>query len=627
VTYHYVLVDDEEMARNWFRRLVEDELDGWTGVEFESPTQALPYLRAHTTEVDLVIADYKMPDMSGLELFQTIVDERLCPRAKRILISAFYTEKPVIEAIEEGVVDYVDFDFFPKPLSADDRRHLLGIIQSIMSQQAGPDAGAAGRSEEEIIRLFLSHDYFVGPDTIAMAKRALEAAPGSAAVHLAGKTGVGKDTIAHIIHKESLRKGKFVALNCAALNDNLLENELFGHERGAFYGADSREEGRFKLADGGTMFLDEVGEVSPAMQAKLLRVLESGTFERVGGTETIRVDVRIVSATNRDLAQAVHERRFREDLFWRLRGEVVTIPTLGERPNDLIGLVAYFLNRKNREPGCGAAVYLTHRDHDALHKYDWPGNVRQLKKAVESVYTGARGKIVLEPKRLVDIARRLACDGPGPPPTAHVAGGDGQAAARRPPPPTTPQDYVGQIDEGQLPRTREDLKAEYGIHFVLRVYALLMAAAGYHHPEDEVIRRYFGSGFDLQLMSWGDGSGVPTSRKSMVVVGTDSNGLIHIRIFDTTGNRIKDQDETQLPAQAAAIANLKRRLPGLSAPHVLTYAEKAQVIAEAASIVDQTLGNTQKGTKRWVELNWKKVTGEENFSIHEFIKWANQKDY
>ncbi len=538
---YYLFVDDDEMARHWFRRFAQKELSEWTGMIVESPKQALKFLRTRGDDVDLVIADYKMPDISGLELFRRITDEELAPRAKRILISAFHTEKPVTEAVQGGLVHYADFDFLPKKQISADRNAFLNIIRKIMSKPSLPNAMEAPTSDEDLIRLFRDdYRYMVGKDTIKLARDVLEIARGDPAVLIRGEPGVGKDTIAHVLHGESLRKDKpFVALNCAALSKQLVESELFGHVKGAFTDATAERIGRFKAADGGTFFLDEVGELAFDTQAKLLRVLQTGQFERVGSTETLEVDVRIISATNCDLARAVNDRRFREDLYWRLAGEIINIQPLRERPNDLIDLVVFFLQKENAKGGQRYAGYLTQDGRDALCEYRWPGNIRQLEKAVGLVYRSVEadmhGNIWLKPDDLVAIARTIELSDSNtlvavPHLSPQASRDENHSSASGQWPAVTqpaPFDYVQQVSQGGHPTKRDDLALHYGSRFVLLVYALLIWKSGYHHPSDETVRKHFG---------------------------------------------------------------------------------------------DDNL----KAAKRWVELNWKKLTGEANFTIPAFIEWAKR---
>jgi len=232
------------------------------------------------------------------------------------------------------------------------------------------------------------------------------AAGADATVLIRGETGTGKELVASAVHYASARAGKpFVQLNCAAIPENLLESELFGHEKGAFTGAVSRKRGHFEIADGGTVFLDEIGELSLGCQAKVLRLIEEKKFERVGGTESIQVDVRIVAATNKDLRKAVEEGRFREDLYWRLDVLHIEIPPLRERPEDIPLLAEYFLEKLGAVHG--SRPRLTAEAREALVRYEWPGNVRQLRNVIENAVIMSSGEVLdVHDLRLIDFTRR-----------------------------------------------------------------------------------------------------------------------------------------------------------------------------------------------------------------------------
>jgi DNA-binding NtrC family response regulator len=226
---------------------------------------------------------------------------------------------------------------------------------------------------------------------VALATRV---APAQATVLIRGESGTGKELIASLIHERSPRAGRpFIRVNCAALTETLLTSELFGHEKGAFTGAHQRKEGRFELANGGTLFLDEIGEIAPEVQAKLLRVLEIGEFERVGGTRTLRADVRVVAATNRDLVAAIAEGRFRQDLFFRLNVFPIVLPALAERREDIPPLAAHFLERFRKELG-GRARAFDKGAMEALAAHDWPGNVRELMNVVQRGILRAQGEAI-----------------------------------------------------------------------------------------------------------------------------------------------------------------------------------------------------------------------------------------
>jgi DNA-binding NtrC family response regulator len=363
-----LVVDDETSARTGLVELLRDEGYGVRGAA--DGFKAIGQLEGWTP--DLVITDVHMPGMDGIELLAKIRDR--IAGAGVVVMTAFSTVERAVEAMKLGADDYLT-----KPIRFDE---LLVVVERILQHRAvlrenerlrevlnadGDDAGWIGRSNasREVVELLR------------------QVADASASVLVLGESGTGKELAARALHHWSSRKDKpFVSVHCAALAEGLLESELFGHEKGAFTGAVARREGRFAKADGGTLFLDEISEIPPPTQVKLLRVLQEREFERVGGDETIRVDVRIVAASNRDLHKAVEAGHFREDLYYRLNVINVRLPTLRERRADIPLLALHFLRRhavKNKKELRG----FSERALDALSAYDWPGNVRQLENCIE----------------------------------------------------------------------------------------------------------------------------------------------------------------------------------------------------------------------------------------------------
>ena len=328
---------------------------------------------------DLVIADLKMPGMGGMELLK-VLRERY-PQTTVVILTGYGTVKSAVDAIKRGAYNYLVKPFVPD--------EILLIIQKIVQDEIL-------REEHRYMRQELEKRGEIITENQEMRKLndlTNQVARTNASVLITGETGTGKELVARAIHHRSLRKAKlFVKLNCAALADGVLESELFGHERGAFTDAYHQKRGRFEVADGGTLFLDEIGDISPAIQVKLLRVLQEGEFERVGGEETIRVDVRIIAATNQNLAEAIKEKRFREDLFYRLNVVSLDVPPLRERKEDIPLLARYFLkkyrtSRRQIEDISQAAL-------DYLVSYDWPGNVRELENAIERAVILAKNSFV-----------------------------------------------------------------------------------------------------------------------------------------------------------------------------------------------------------------------------------------
>jgi len=344
--------------------------------------EALKILRREF--IHLVLTDLKMPRMDGVELLK--VAKTIRPEVEVILITGYGTVDTAVTAMKDGAFDYIQKPFKP--------REILKLVRKALEKQA---LVLENRMLQEKIKDFQRSDKIVGSSP-AM-KRVLEivaqVAPSSATVLIQGESGTGKEVIAQAIHDLSLRVHKpFIKVSCAALPETLLEAELFGYERGAFTGAIARKEGRFELADGGTLFLDEIGEVSPTVQVKLLRVLQVGEFERLGGTKTIKADVRLVAATNMNLLEAVEKKIFREDLFSRLNVITLNLPPLREREEDIPLLAHHFLEvfkRKNNKEIDGFAK----ETMEGMLQYHWPRNVRQLENAIERAVVLTRGRNII----------------------------------------------------------------------------------------------------------------------------------------------------------------------------------------------------------------------------------------
>ena len=357
--------------------------------------------RVQEAPVDLVLMDVRMTAMSGIEALERI--KTYNPAIPIIIMTAYSSVQSAVEALKAGAYDYLI-----KPLDFD--------VLELSIERACEHAGLKAENEDLRARL---DDRFERPDIIGQspAMRALMdmlamVAPSDATVLIAGESGTGKELIAKSLHANSPRRDNpLVTVNCAALTESLLESELFGHEKGAFTGADRRREGRFMQAHGGTIFLDEVGEMSPRMQAKLLRVLQEKEIQRVGSEESLEVDVRVVAATNRDLEEDVRDGRFREDLFYRLNVMNLTVPPLRERREDIPLLAQHFLEkyaRRNRKAVKGFVPLAM----DMLLKYDWPGNVRELENAIERAVILLPGDHVTEKQLpLAVVQQHTGADG------------------------------------------------------------------------------------------------------------------------------------------------------------------------------------------------------------------------
>ncbi|PKK82065.1 MAG: DNA-binding response regulator [candidate division Zixibacteria bacterium HGW-Zixibacteria-1] len=366
-----VLVIDDEPKMTY---LVEGALTdaGFLVTAVNSPAEALKLIENHS--YDIIVTDFSMPKISGIDILEKAREKG---DAAVVIMTAYGTVENAVEAMKKGAADYI-----MKPFPMDE---LVIVCRKLAERQRL--AGLSDMLAHDIKNI--SYDQFVGHSKASreMLDMISKVAATDATVLLTGKSGTGKELAANLVHENSPRKSKpFIPINCAALTETLLESELFGHEKGSFTGADKRKLGRFELADGGTIFLDEIGEMSPGLQAKLLRVLEERRFVRVGGVDNVAVDVRVIAATNRNLKDEMADGKFREDLFYRLNIFPIRIPTLAERKEDIPDLAQYFLKRKNyKNPA------LTDEVIGLLVSYNWPGNIRELKNVLERATILAAG--------------------------------------------------------------------------------------------------------------------------------------------------------------------------------------------------------------------------------------------
>ena len=374
-----LVVDDDSAIREALSRTLEKF--GYEVILAEDGQAGLDRLREG--EIHILLADLQMPRLSGQELLKAA--KTIAPDVEVIVITGHGTVEDAVEAMKEGA-----YDFITKPFK---RVQLERTIRRAAEKQA---LALQNRRLQARLDELQGAGSVVGTSPVMLKTLELvrQVAPSTATVLIQGESGTGKELIADAIHHGSPRREQaFIKVNCAALPEPLLESELFGHERGAFTGAVARKEGRFELADGGTLFMDEIGDISVAMQAKLLRVLQSGEFERVGGTRTLKVDVRVVAATNTDLAALVREKRFREDLYYRLNVITIQLPPLRDRQEDIPLLAHHFLRRytvKNAKPLGG----FTEEAMDLLQTYAWPGNVRELENAIERAVVLTRSDLI-----------------------------------------------------------------------------------------------------------------------------------------------------------------------------------------------------------------------------------------
>jgi len=364
-----LIVEDGRSQREMLRDFLIKE--GHSIMEAENGEAAIQTVLNH--HFDLLLLDYKMPGMSGLEVLKEV--KKINHEIDVVIITAYGTIETAVEAIKVGAIDYIT-----KPVELEELLILLdrvaerrGLIRE--NELLKQELGKQGITAEKII--------YKSAQMVELITMAGRVAASRASVLIQGESGTGKELLARLIHQLSPRVSKpIIVVNCGALQENLLESELFGHEKGAYTGAASRRIGRFEEADGGTLFLDEIGELSPAVQVKLLRFLQEREISRLGSNTNIPVDVRIISATNRDLEARVKEGAFREDLFYRLKVVTMSLPPLRERKEDLPALVDHYLEKFTRENGKNIQG-LTAEARDLLLKYDYPGNVRELVNIME----------------------------------------------------------------------------------------------------------------------------------------------------------------------------------------------------------------------------------------------------
>ncbi len=385
-----LVVDDDQVHRYMLCAMLKDW--GWRTVEADDGSTALAAVQKH--KYDAILMDVRMAKMGGIEAFDRI--HAMYPTLPVIIMTAYSTVDDAVEAIKKGAHDYLtkplDFDRLRLALERAVDHHLV-VNKRLQIQDEKPALTSSIIGSSPPMQELLEMISYV--------------APTEATVLISGESGTGKELVAEALHKNSDRgQQSFVKVNCAALTESLLESELFGHEKGAFTGADRRREGKFVQADGGSLFLDEIGETSQAMQVRLLRVLQEKELQRVGGEDTIKVDVRIIAATNRDLEAEVANNSFREDLYYRLNVVMLSVPALRERGEDIVELAKYFaekLAQKNRK----VLDRITDECLQLLKSYPWPGNVRELENAIERGVILMRGTELTEKSLPLSIQKMM----------------------------------------------------------------------------------------------------------------------------------------------------------------------------------------------------------------------------
>jgi two-component system response regulator HydG len=394
-----LVVDDEQSHRMMLRAVLGAE--GYTVAEAADGTEAVEAVGKEA--FDVILLDIRMTNMDGIEALAEI--RKVSPLVPVLIMTAYASVKTAVEALKAGA-----FDYLTKPLDVEELKILIDKALDHYHL----------RTENLVLKERLGDRFdfariiAVGAKMKALLETLAMVAPSDATVLIMGESGTGKEVIANAIHHNSPRAGEpFIKVSCAALPETLLESELFGHEKGAFTGAVARREGRFQLAHRGTIFLDEVGEMSPALQTKLLRVLQEKEFEPVGSARTVKVDIRVITATNRDLEKEVKEGRFREDLYYRLNVVPLLLPPLRERREDIPILADHFLaiyREKNRKPVRG----ISGKALDLLVRYDWPGNIRELENCIERAVILSREEVIVPadfPPQILMLSQEDRTDG------------------------------------------------------------------------------------------------------------------------------------------------------------------------------------------------------------------------
>lgn len=374
-----LVIDDEKNIRTGLQSALE--LDGYDVILAENGEEGLEIV-LHS-DIDLIITDLRMPGISGEDVLRRVTSE--VPGIPVIVLTGHGTVETAVEAMRTGA-----YDFLTKPLNLD--RLSLLVRRALQNRELV----LQHRELEREVGEKKSFEQIIGksPSMLKLFEVVKRVAPTKASVLITGESGVGKELIANALHNLSPRKDKpFIKVHCAALAENLLESELFGHEKGSFTGAVARKRGRFEMAHLGSIFLDEIGEIDQSVQIKILRVLQEKRFERVGGEDTLEVDVRVITATNRDLEKEIAESRFREDLFYRLNVVRIHVPPLRERKDDLPLMITSFIKEFADENG-KKIEGIDPRARSALYAFDWPGNVRQLRNCIESAVVMTSGTVI-----------------------------------------------------------------------------------------------------------------------------------------------------------------------------------------------------------------------------------------
>lgn len=377
--YNILVIDDEAAQRDVLTGYLKKK--GYKIFSASSGKEGIGIVK--TNPVDIILSDFKMSDLNGIEVLEQV--KKINPEISFVIVTAYGTVENAVKAMRIGAFDYIS-----KPVDLDELDLMIERIIEHKNLKSENQLLKTQLQEKHKISSIISQSQKM-EEVINIAARVAES---KANVLITGENGTGKEVLAKGIHFLSSRRGApFVAVNVPALTETLLESELFGHEKGAFTGADKMKKGRFEIADGGTIFLDEVGDIPQSIQVKLLRVLQEHQFERVGGTEKIDVDARIIAATNKDLEQKIKDGTFREDLFYRLNVVSIKIPPLRERKEDILPMIENFINKYCKENNRDK-LEISKEAIDVLLKYNYPGNVRELENIIERAVVLTRGKVI-----------------------------------------------------------------------------------------------------------------------------------------------------------------------------------------------------------------------------------------
>ena len=377
--FHILIIDDEPAQITSIKSFLKRR--DYTVSSANSGLEGINIIK--DGKIDLVFTDYRMPEMSGLEVVQSI--KGINPELPVVVITAFSDIKDAVQVMKAGA-----FDYLSKPIQLDELEILVK-----KAQERNDLISENKLLKEQLIGKF-KFDSIVtkSPKMEKIISITGRVAKSNSTVLIRGETGTGKELIAQALHFGSNRQNKpLISVNCAALSENLLESELFGHEKGSFTGASSQRIGRFEQADGGTLFIDEIGDISLQTQVKLLRALQFGEFERIGGTKTLKVDVRVITATNRNLEEMIETGQFRQDLYYRINVIAINLPALRERKEDIPLLIKHFIDKFSKETGKDVRN-ISKEAHNQLMHYHFPGNIRELENIIESAVVMSRGEII-----------------------------------------------------------------------------------------------------------------------------------------------------------------------------------------------------------------------------------------